>query len=157
MEYVIVYTITNVILTLLARVLQREPPFKINLAAVREYDAPFCGTLLHVKLFFTAVVMYMGIPMSFFFGRIWSLTMIYLLYWFTNVWWWKDLGACHFQRAYKISLVTCVALFLTLSFFFYSHEEAVFAWNPPLCWSLYTLYISVYYRDYQAKFSVISS
>ena len=149
--------IVNVMLTMSARVVQQLSPVRINLTTLREYDPPFCVTVRTMKGMYAFLVLYMGVPMSMFFGRIWTLTVLYLLYWFSTVLWWYYVAKCAFDNAYNVSLGTSVGLFVAMSFFFYSHEEAVFAWTPPLWWSMYTLYISLYFKQLQAKLNFISS
>ena len=154
---VAVCSIANILLTLVARLLQKQSPFRINLNNIREYDPPFCSSVNHMKILFAVVVVYMGLPISFFINTSVLLSCVYCVYWYFTVLWWHHLAKCHFESAYHTSLRLAIALFTCMSYFFYAYEEAVFAWTLPLWWTMYTLYVSIYYKEYHAKLNFISS
>ena len=105
---------------------------------------------------FVLLTIYMGVPLSTFFGRAWFLTALYVVYWYTTVLWWYYYSFCYFDRCLLSSSATSISLLSCMSYFFYSHEWMVTTWLPMLCWSFFTLYISIWYHKSYSTDDVIA-
>lgn len=150
------FAVVNINLTLISRMLQGFSPIRMNLSKVREYDAPFGVSLKYMKAIFVLLTIYMGVPLSTFFGRAWFLTALYVVYWYTIVLWWSYYSFCYFDRCLLSSSATSISLLSCMSYFFYSHEWMVTTWLPMLCWSFFTLYISIWYHKSYSTDDVIA-
>ena len=153
---IVFFAIVNVNLTLISRMIQGFSPIKMNLTKIRGYEAPFGVSLKIMKVVFITLVVYMGVPLSLFFGSEWVLTIIYVVYWYVIVLWWYYYSYCRFDRCLHTSGATSFSLLLFMTYFFYSHEWAVTTWIPVLCWSFFTLYISIWYHRSYSNDDVIT-
>jgi len=155
MDNVLVFVTVNINLTLAYRMLQGTSPLKIRLDRIRHYDPPFGTSLKCLKIFFSSLIIYMGLPVSLLWGR--YIFTLYLVYWFLTIWWWKFFSLCMFTKCLYISSTATVMLIASMSYFFHSHKLFMYTWMPPLWWSAYTLYISIWYKHAYAKTNFILS
>jgi len=151
-----IFAVVNINLTLIARIIQGVSPIKMNLTKVKEYDVPFGVSLKYMKVIFVVLTIYMGVPLSMFLARAWFLTGLYIVYWYTIVLWWYYYSVCQFDRCLLSSVATSISLLSCMSYFFYSHEWAVTTWIPVLCWSFFTMYISIWYHKAYSNDDVIA-
>lgn len=152
---IVFFAVINVNLTLISRMIQGFSPIKINLSKIREYEAPFGVSLKVMKVIFMMLMLYMGVPLSLFFASEWVLTIMYIVYWYVIVLWWYYYSLCLFDRCLLASSATSLSLLACMTFFFYSHEWAVTTWIPVLCWSFFTLYISIWYNKSYSNNNII--
>ena len=148
MNVAAVCTVANFNITIVYRMVQRQPPFKIRMQKIRQYDRPFGVSLVGLKWLFLLISLYIGFPIS----RIKSPVLVigYLLYWYLTIYWWYYFSMCHFRNCIYIGNATSVILLL---YTFLGMME----WIPLLVWSVYTLYISIWYNMSYAKTNFILS
>jgi hypothetical protein len=147
MNNVFLYSVVNFQLTLIYRMIQGTSPIKIRLDRIKRYDPPFGMSLRYFKIVFGMLIIYIGIPLVFIQNKI--TVASYLLYWFLTIWWWRYFSLCSFKKCvYMSSVSTCICL-IGLSVSFHQNKLFVYFSMPYLWWSVYTLYISIWYdRSY---------
>lgn len=147
MENALLYSVINFQLTLTYRMLQGVSPIKIRLDRIKQYDPPFGMSITCLKIVFGLLIIYMGIPLSFVQNKI--TVASYLIYWFLTIWWWRYFSLCTFKKCVYISSTMTSIVLIGLSILFHHNNLFVYFSMPYLWWSVYTLYISIWYdRSY---------
>ena len=140
MELVLLYSVCNLHLTFMYRMIQRCPPWKIRLNRIRQYDPPYCATVKGVKYIFGTLMLFIGMPLSFLESKI--MVLWYLIYWFFTIWWFKYFSLCDFKRCVYISAFKTAFLLLGMTIIFDSNKLLDYTLTPYLWWSVYCLYIA---------------
>ncbi len=144
----LVFSTVNFNITILFRMLQRQSPFTIRLHRVRQYDTPFGANVYCMKFFFLLINLYVGYPMSHLHSK--GSILLYLFLWYILIYWWTYLSRCQFKYCLVISLLCVIG---TCSFTYYNFV----GWIPILAWSMYMLYISIWFHCSYAKTNFILS
>lgn len=129
------FSLLNVNLTIVCRMIQRQSPFKIRLRRIREYDTPFGVNIFTMKVLFCLLTLYNGCILT---RMNYIDYIIYTIYWFLSVYWWYYFSICDFKKNIYIGVITTVIAGIFTCF--------TQMWFPLLCWSLYALYISIWYN-----------
>ncbi len=144
MELAVLYSVCNLHLTFMYRMIQRCPPWKIRLDKIRQYDPPYCVTVNGVKYIFGGLMLCIGIPLSFLENKFMGLW--YLMYWFFTIWWWKYFSLCSFKRCIYISAFKMAFLLVGMTIIFDSNKLLDYTLTPYLWWSVYCLYMSIWFH-----------
>lgn len=155
MNNALLFTAFNVNLTLVYRMIQRESPLTIRLHRIKQHETPFGNSLECMKILFTTVTIFMGVPVAFLWGSV--IFIPYMVYWYVTVLWWKYFASCNFDKCTFASVVPSILLLLCMTYFFNTHPVVVYTWMVPLWWSCYTSYLSIWYKHSYAKTSFILS
>ena len=138
MDNAVIFSLVNFNITLAFRMIQRQSPLKIRLNRIRQYDPPFGVSISVMKICFGTLVLYMGYPLSMLSNKI--LIGCYLKYWFLTVFWWHYFSICHFKMCIYLSSMTSLTMISYLSIY------SDILWIVPCLWSVYTLYISIWFN-----------
>jgi hypothetical protein len=155
MENAVLFSTVNINLTLVFRMIQRQSPLSIRLSRIKEYETPYGTSLKCMKMSFTILILYMGIPMSMVWGTV--LFLAFMIYWYITIAWWHCFVTCQFKKCTRLSAISSGTLLFLMTFFFSSYPTVVYSWMVPLWWSCYTLYLSIWYMKSYVNTNLILS
>ena len=76
------FSLLNVNLTIVCRMIQRQSPFKIRLSRIREYDTPFGVNIFTMKVLFCLLTLYNGFILT---QMNYMDIIIYTIYWLSLI------------------------------------------------------------------------
>jgi len=143
MENAVVFSMVNINLTLMYRMIQQTSPFSIKLHRIKQYETPYGTSLKCMKIMFSMLVVYMGFPLACVWGTM--LFPLYLIHWFITILWWHYFVTCQFKKCIYSSTASSVTLLVCIQYFFESYRSVAYMWMPLLWWSCFAMYLSIWY------------
>lgn len=141
-KFILLATILNINFVVIGRILQGASVTKINVDKINEIELKpklFCN-FTSLRFCFMLLTLYNSILIADDF-EITSL-LLYLLYWLPVVWWWDVFYNLNFK--YSIFYSSWSAKFSTVLALLFEPHPAL--WIPTCSFSIYTLYLSLWYR-----------
>lgn len=137
MELIALCIFLHIIFGSMTRMLQGIMPLHIKLNKIRTLPKLWIlPSFSVVRIIFVLLIVYNSFVLSMSFGR--EMLIPYFIWYVGTVTWVKPFTHAHFDRAFKVSV--CCCMYVTVLIFEYPKLV------PNAVWSVYSLYISSWYK-----------
>lgn len=141
-KFVILSTILNINFVAIGRVIQGASVTKINTEKIEQIELKpklFCS-FATLRFYFMMLIIYNSLLIADDFEVI--SIILYLIYWLPVVWWWDNFYSLNFKYSiFYSSWSAKISTILALLF-----EPHPILWVPTCTFSVYALYLSIWYK-----------